>query len=287
MKPSSFARLGIRSSWRRLVGGVCFAVGLWGAGGLPAFAESSLANVLQDGKIRVGVLETFKPFGFRDANGELAGLDVDLAKDTAERLRVQLELVPVTSANRMQLLQQGRIDVIIGAMGDTEERRKIVGMVTPHYFTSGPNVLAKAGVFKQWTDLKGQTTCAKQGLSYIRFVQQEIGAKMLTFGDLPEALQALRNGRCVSLLTDDFQVMTLLASGDWSGWEMPLPARENVGWSVGVPVEELDGPLGRTMAGLVYEWHAKGKLVELANKWNVNSNPWPQEMEKKLKDDLK
>lgn len=232
------------------------------------------------------MLESFKPFGFRESNGDLVGFDVDLARDVAKMLNVKLELVPVTSANRMQLLQQGRIDVIIGAMGDNADRRKIVGMVEPHYFASGPNVLAKAGAFKDWLDLRGQAVCTKQGLAYIRLVQQEFGAKILAFADLPEALQALRTNRCAAMLTDDFQAASLLATDDWKGWEAPLPPREQMGWSIGVPLGEQSSAFGLLMAGAVYNWHASGKFVELGKKWQV-AGAWLKAMNDRFNSNLR
>jgi hypothetical protein len=87
------------------------------------------ADVLDDikkrGKLVVGVKADYKPFGFRDPSGAIVGLEPDLAADVAKKLGVQLELVPVVSANRMEFLNQGKIDLMIATMSDKPERRKI------------------------------------------------------------------------------------------------------------------------------------------------------------------
>src|SRR6185436_14037751 len=76
-----------------------------------ALAQSdTLASVKQKGKIVVGVKADYKPFGYTDPSGKIVGLEVDLAQDVAKRLGVQIELVPVIAANRMEFLKQGRID---------------------------------------------------------------------------------------------------------------------------------------------------------------------------------
>src|SRR5438046_2559420 len=77
----------------------------------------TLASIKQKGKIVVGVKADYKPFGFTDPSGKIVGLEIDLASDVAKRLGVQIELVPVIAANRMEFLKQGRIDLMIATMG--------------------------------------------------------------------------------------------------------------------------------------------------------------------------
>ena len=85
-----------------------------------------LADVKKRGTLVVGVKADYKPFGFRDPSGAIVGLEPDLAADVAKKLGVKLELVPVVSANRMEFLQQGKIDLMIATMSDTPARRKVV-----------------------------------------------------------------------------------------------------------------------------------------------------------------
>lgn len=235
-------------------------------------------EVLGRGELRVGVQEGYKPFGFRDTSGELVGIEVDLARDVAKTLGVKLALVPVQSANRMQLLQQKRIDLVIAAMGDTLERRPVVGMVFPHYFASGGNILAKNGVVKSWNMLKGKPVCAKQGVFYGQRLEKEVGVRVVSFTENADALQALRTGKCIGFLSDDVHIANLLATPDWSGYEMPLESRYIVQWSVGVPHEEQNGLWGAVMSGIVYKWHSSGKTIELAKKWGLQPSKWLKEM---------
>src|SRR3954466_918825 len=95
---------------------------------LPAAAQDTIAKVKQAGVIVVGVKQDYKPWGYLDPSGKIMGFEIDLANDVAQRLGVKTELVPVTAANRMEFLKQGRTDMVIATMGDTPDRRKIVGM---------------------------------------------------------------------------------------------------------------------------------------------------------------
>ena len=152
-------------------------------------------KVMERGKLVVGVKADYKPWGFRDSNGNLVGMEIDMAKDVADALGVELELVPVQSSNRMQFLQQGKIDLMIATMSDRTDRRKIVGILEPNYYTSGTNVLAKKGAVKKWQDLGGKPVCGKQGAFYNKVVAKRYNAKIVAFVNNAEAKQALRDGK--------------------------------------------------------------------------------------------
>lgn len=239
-------------------------------------------EVLDRGVLRVGVQGALKPWSFRAEDGKLQGIEVDLAKDVADTMGVKLEPVVITSANRMQFLQQGKIDLIIGAMVDTKERRKIVSMVEPAYWASGPTLMAKKDVLSGWDDLQGKPVCGKQGNWYNRDVEEKYGAKVIAFTGNTEAKQALKAGRCVAWLYDDVPIAQDLKSDEWSGYEMVGKPFTLAPWAVGVPLEEGNGIWGAFMSGKVYQWHEKGTLIALQKKWGVDVSPWHQSMHQKL-----
>ncbi|TIL50683.1 MAG: transporter substrate-binding domain-containing protein, partial [Mesorhizobium sp.] len=70
-------------------------------------ADSYLKQILDRGVVRVGVQGAFKPWSFPAPDGSMQGIEVDLAQSVADALGVELEPVMITSANRMQFLQQG------------------------------------------------------------------------------------------------------------------------------------------------------------------------------------
>src|SRR3970040_1751380 len=82
----------------------------------PAKAESALETVKKAGVLKAGVRKDVAFFGFTNEKGEIEGFDIDIARGVAEKLGVKIELVPVTSATRVPLLQQGRIDMVVATM---------------------------------------------------------------------------------------------------------------------------------------------------------------------------
>src|SRR6476646_814205 len=128
----------------------------------PAAAQT-LEKIKQRGVLVVGSKADYKPFGFRDTSGAIVGFEPDIAKLVADKLGVKLEIEPVVSSNRMQFLQQGKIDLMIATMNDKPDRRQIVGIIEPLYYASGVNVLGnKKAALRNWEQLKGQNVCAIQ-----------------------------------------------------------------------------------------------------------------------------
>jgi len=245
-------------------------------------ANDRFKRVLDRGKLVVGVKADYKPWGFRDSSGKLVGMEIDMAQDVADALGVKLELIPVQSSNRMQFLQQGKIDLMIATMSDKANRRKVVGIPQPNYYTSGTNVLAKKGMVTSWADLKGKPVCGKQGAFYNKQVSQKYGAKIIAFVGNAEAKQALRDGKCVAWVYDDSSIMADLASGQYDEYEMPMMTEDDNPWALAVPLDELDGIWGNFMSGMVYNWHSSGRLIELEKKWGIQTTQFVIDMNKRF-----
>jgi polar amino acid transport system substrate-binding protein len=239
-------------------------------------------RVLERGTLVVGVKADYKPWGFRDSSGAIVGMEIDMAQDVADALGVKLELIPVQSSNRMQFLQQGKIDLMIATMSDKANRRKVVGITDPNYYTSGTNVLAKKGAVSKWDDLRGKPVCGKQGAFYNKQVSQRYGAKIVAFVGNAEAKQALRDGKCVAWVYDDSSIMADLASGQYDDYEMPMMTEDDNPWALAVPLDELDGIWGNFMSGMIYNWHSSGRLIELEKKWGIQTTQFVTDMNKRF-----
>lgn len=242
-------------------------------------------EVLDRGVLRVGVQGAFKPWAYRSPEGTVQGIEVDLAKTVADRMGVTLETVVISSANRMEFLQQGKVDLLIGAMSDRPDRRKVVGIIEPAYWTSGPTLMAKTGVISSWDDIKGKPVCGKQGVFYNKIAEVEFGANVVAFGGNTEAKEALRSGKCLAWVYDDTSISADIASGEWEGYEMPVDTVFSNPWGVAVPLEEKDGIWGTFMSGVAYNWHKDGTLIELEKKWGVKASPWIAALHEQLQYD--
>ncbi|MGH7662140.1 MAG: transporter substrate-binding domain-containing protein [Vulcanimicrobiaceae bacterium] len=244
----------------------------------PAYARDTLAEIKQRGKLIVGVKTDYKPFGYLDPSGKVVGIEPELAADVARRLGVSVEFVPVVAANRIQFLQQGRIDLMIATMTDTPQREELVGIVKPSYYAAGVDILARKGSgLKTWDDLKGKSLCAIQGAFYNKDMQDKYGANLVAFPGTTEALNALRTGSCVGFVYDDSFNNPKSLEPDWSsGYDLPLASIDVQPW--GVSVDKGDDKFMAFMSNVVKDWHKTGKIVSLEKKYNVPVSDFAKKM---------
>lgn len=242
-------------------------------------------KVMSRGKIIVGVKADYKPWGYRDESGAIVGMEVDMAQAVADAMGVELETVAVQSSNRMQFLEQGKIDMMIATMSDRPDRRKIVGITLPNYYTSGTNVMSpKAVGVKNWEELRGKPVCGKQGAFYNKIVSERYGAEVVAFTGNAEAKQALRDKKCIAWVYDDSSIMSDLSSGNYDDYEMPLNSEDDNPWGLAVPLAEKDCVFGHFMSGLTFNMHQSGQLIELEKKWGIQPTQYLADQNKRFAD---
>ena len=250
------------------------------AGSFSGVAAAECTNdvwnqVMKRGKLVVGIKADYKPWGYRSEDGSLIGMEADMAKDVADAMGVDLELVPVQSSNRMQFLEQGKTDMMIATMSDRPDRRKIVGITQPNYYTSGTNVMSpKALGLTEWEDIRDKPVCGKQGAFYNKIVSERYGAKIVAFTGNAEAKQALRDKKCVAWVYDDSSIMSDLSSGNYDEFEMPLASEDDNPWGLAIPLAERHCVFGNFMSGMTYNWHQSGRLIELEKKWGIQATKY-------------
>ncbi|SFL11452.1 transporter substrate-binding domain-containing protein [Shimia haliotis] len=123
----------------------------------------TLDDVVDRGTLRCGVVLDFPPIGYRDANNEPAGFDVEYCNDLAAALEVDAEVLPVTWAERLPVIVTGRADVVFGATSDSLARARTVGFTIPYaiYYAQGV-VNADSGI-SSFEDIRGKRVAAAIG----------------------------------------------------------------------------------------------------------------------------
>ncbi len=236
----------------------------------PANPSPTLALIRKRGELVVGVKTDYAPFGFLDLQGRIQGFEPDMARELARRLGVSLRLVPVTSSNRLQRLEEGVVDVIIATMGDTGERRRIASLVEPSYYASGVTLMVRPETrLKEWQDVRGQKICAAQGAYFNRPMAQRYLLELVMFANSRDAKLALRDGRCIGYMFDNTAIWSDLQLPEWAGYSTPLPAALPAPWVVAVSRAESGTELERWVGDVLADLHRTGFLRSLEKSWGL------------------
>jgi polar amino acid transport system substrate-binding protein len=257
---------------------------------LPAAAQvDTLAKVKERGRLVAGIKVDYRPFGYLDPSGKMVGLEHDLVEDLRVRLEkavgraVEIEKITVVAANRIQFMEQGKVDLLIATMTDNEERRKRINIVQPNYYSSGVNVMVRRNVaLTDWAELKGKIMCTSQGAFYNKMFAQKYGLELLAFNGIAEAEQALLDGRCFGSLSDDTLIQSRLTDKErWGDFKMPLTTEADAPW--GLAVANGDKKMWQFVADTTTDWHRTGFIAELEKKWGLQPSPFIARMHTEYK----
>ncbi len=239
----------------------------------------TLADIKARGELVVGTKADYPPYGYKSDGGQIIGIEPDLAADLANRLGVKLRLAPVLSANRIQLLQEGKIDLMIATLSITDERKRMVGIIDPPYYAAGIAGFAdpKAGIQSE-ADLKGKSVCAIKGNFFNNdlqslYVQQDL----IIANHVEEAERFLTEGRCVIFVFDETLMLSKkkFEAEKWKDFDLvqftevdPLP------WGIAVRSGDRTSAYGKFISAAIVDWHRKGFVVDLEKKWLGSNTAW-------------
>ncbi len=142
---------------------VCAVAVLFSCGGKKS--GDSLEALKSRGEFVLGLDDSFPPMGYRNADNEIVGFDIDLAKEVAKRLGVKFRAQPIDWDSKEKELNTGNIDCIWNGLTITEERQKVLCFSKPYLSNEQVVVVRNDSSFKSLSDLKGKSIALQQGSS--------------------------------------------------------------------------------------------------------------------------
>jgi len=229
-------------------------------------ALADLADILEAGVVKIAVPESFAPFGSLGASGEYEGYDVDVAKLIAADLGVELELVPVTSNQRIPFLETDRVDLVIATMGANPERAKSIWFSSAYApFFSG----AFAGSDKSIAavgDLAGMSVGLTGGtledLELTKIAPES--TEIVRFGDNAATRAAFESGQVDVLVSGNTLAAAISADNDGMDIETKFILKESPAF-IGVKKGNLDLLLWTNV--FILHKTLGGELNTLSEQW--------------------
>jgi polar amino acid transport system substrate-binding protein len=247
---------------RTLLAVSALAVSLWTTGAAQA---DTLAEILSKGVVRIIVFADVPPFGSINANRELEGFDIDLAKLVAQSLGVKLELVQATAANRIPYLLTDKADMNVAAMSVTAERARQVMYSAPYADTSlavfGPKSLA----VKSAKDLgRNKVSVAKGTTEDLVLTAVAAGADIMRTEDNATAVQAYLSGQSRMLAANSVVVVELAKKNPTKEFDFKFALRRA---PAHITVRMGEHNLLRWVDTFIFQQTLTGELDKLHVKW--------------------
>ena len=183
----------------------------------------------------------------------------------------------------MEFLNQGKIDLMIATMSDKPDRRKVVQMIEPLYYSdAATSCCGRTRRSRAGTTSRARSCAAPPAPSTTRTSQQKYGPEIASFDGSEKPLLALKNNDCIGYLYDQTFIAGKLTDDDWKGgYHMPLPGIMETPWAMAVKLGEAN--FQKFMEDITKEWMKSGRIVELEKKWNVPPTDYAKRMHEKAK----
>ena len=239
-------------------------------------AGSSMAKIVQRGRLIVGVSQNTYLFGHRDSRtGELVGFEIDLAREVARALfgdPTKIQFRAMSAAERIPALKNGEVDLVVRAMTMTCDRWQEISFST-EYFTGGQRLLVPVdSPVKSIDDLGGKKVCAAAGSTNITAIAA-VKSKPIPVAatDALDCMVLLQQGQIDAVSTDD----AILA-----GFAAQDPATHVVGPAFaaapyGIGIGKANADLVRFVNGVLEKVRADGTWTAIYQRWLSSLGPAP------------
>jgi glutamate/aspartate transport system substrate-binding protein len=193
----------------------------------PAAAQQlsgTLKKIKETGSITIGYRESSIPFSYLDDKQQPVGYAMDLCMKIVNAVKADLkmpglkvQLQPVTSSNRIPLMQNGTIDLECGSTTNSVERQKQVSFGPTYFVINVTAAVKKNSKIKSLADLNGKTISTTSGTTSVPLLKkyqktQNIEVKEIYGKDHAESFLLVADDRAAAFVMDDILLAGQIAN---------------------------------------------------------------------------
>ncbi|HEJ2440081.1 TPA: glutamate/aspartate ABC transporter substrate-binding protein [Burkholderia multivorans] len=244
----------------------------------------TLKKIKDTGVVSLGIRESSVPFSYSDNQQKNIGYSRDIAARIIDQLKADLSLpgltvkeIPITSQNRIPLLQNGTIDFECGSTTNTLERQKQAAFSNSIFLYGIRFSTRKDSGVKDFPDLAGKTVATTAGTSderLLRKLNEEKGMNMtiISAKDHAEAFMNVTTGRAVAFVMDEPLLYGEIAKdrnpGAYTVAGTPL-MHENYACMM----RKDDPAFKRVVDGVIAKMQTSGEAEKLYDRWFMQPIP--------------
>lgn len=264
-----------------------------------AAQQSTLDKIAKNGVIVVGHRESSVPFSYYDNAQKVVGYSQDYSNAIVEAVKKKLnkpdlavKLIPVTSQNRIPLLQNDTFDFECGSTTNNVERQKQAAF-SDTIFVVGTRLLTKkGGPIKDFADLKGKAVVVTSGTTSEILLnklndEKKMDMRIVSAKDHGDSFRTLESGRAVAFMMDDALLAGERAKAKKpDNWEIVGTPQSKEAY--GCMLRKNDPEFKKLMDETIAQYQTSGAAEKSFTKWFKNPIP-PKNMNLNfdLSDDMK
>ncbi len=230
------------------------------------WTQSAMDTIQKTKLIKIAIPTDFPPYGFVGVDLKPQGLDVDMANYIATKMGVKIELVPVTSANRIPYLQTKKADLVISTLGKNAEREKVIDFTAAYSPFFQAIYGAKTLSVKSMADLAGKTVAVTRGA----IEDQELTkvapatADLKRFEDNNATVSAFVSGQTQLLATGASVAGVMMQRNPQLNAEYKLLLKDSPNF---IGVAKGEDALRTRVNAIIAEAKKSGDIDKMAQKW--------------------
>ena len=252
----------------------------------PAFAQESatLAKIKSSGTIALGHRESSIPFSYYDDKQQVVGYSQELMLKVVDAVKAELKLpalalklTPVTSQNRIPLIQNGTIDIECGSTTNNSERARQVAFSNTIFIIGTRLMTKKDSGIKDFPDLAGKNVVTTAGTTSERLIRKmnedkKLAMNIISAKDHGEAFLTLETGRAVAFMMDDALLYGEMAKAKRaSDWVVVGTAQSKEAY--GCMLRKDDPAFKKVVDSALTKAMTSGDAEKIYAKWFMNPIP--------------
>ncbi|CAG9243923.1 glutamate/aspartate ABC transporter substrate-binding protein [Burkholderia sp. AW33-5] len=254
------------------------------ASGAHAQETGTLKKIKDTGVIALGHRESSIPFSYYDQNQQVVGYSRDFQMKVVDAVKKKLNLpnlqvknIPVTSQNRIPLVQNGTVDIECGSTTNNTERQQQAAF-SDTIFVIGTRLMTKkdSGV-KDFADLKGKTVVTTAGTTSERLLRKmnndkQLGMNIISAKDHGDSFNTLESGRAVAFMMDDALLAGERAKAKQPG-EWVIVGTPQSEEAYGCMMRKGDADFKKVVDDAISQVEKSGEAAKIYAKWFENPIP--------------
>ena len=233
--------------------------------------DDSLQKIKDKGQLVLGLDDSFPPMGFRDTDNNIVGYDIDLAKEVAERMGVELVITPVDWDYKETELNDGNVDCLWNGMSVDDERKEKMNLSEPYMENRQVVVVLADSGINTLADLAGKSVILQAGSTAVGALdsKEDVKSTLREVTEVPDNVQAmmeLGKGTGDAVVMDEVVARYYISKSDNPDQFKVLDeALSDEVYAVGF--RKADQSLRDEVQKILGEMKADGTLKTITEKW--------------------